>query len=90
MRRWKTTVLTRYAGEGEHRKWVKTGIEFIHGKPHVSTVACDRWVWNVTSRFPKFHLSYYSDIAAPLEPPSILRFVCLAVRRTSLVVEPGV
>ena len=27
----------------EFRKWVKTGIEFTHGAPHISTVACDRW-----------------------------------------------
>jgi len=24
-------------------KWIKTGIEFTHGSPHVSTVACDLW-----------------------------------------------
>lgn len=30
-------------GEGR-RRWIKTGIELTHGRPHVSTVACDRWV----------------------------------------------
>lgn len=25
------------------RKWVKTGIEFVDGKPHVSAVSKDRW-----------------------------------------------
>lgn len=25
------------------RKWVKTGIEFVEGAPHISTVASDRW-----------------------------------------------
>jgi len=35
-------------GGEERRKWVKTGIEFTHGKPHVSTVACDRWAdWSL-------------------------------------------
>ena len=28
--------------EGE-RKWVKAGIEFFDGKPHIGVVACDRW-----------------------------------------------
>jgi uncharacterized protein len=30
------------------RKWVKTGVEFFNHKPHVSTVACDRWAdWSL-------------------------------------------
>lgn len=29
---------------GGGRRWVKTGVEFMEGKAHVSTVACDRWV----------------------------------------------
>ncbi|KAL1953813.1 hypothetical protein VTO42DRAFT_2140 [Malbranchea cinnamomea] len=30
------------------RKWVKTGIEFVNGKPHVSTVAKDKWAdWSL-------------------------------------------
>lgn len=29
---------------GGGRQWVKTGVEFMDGKAHVSTVACDRWV----------------------------------------------
>ncbi|KKK18581.1 hypothetical protein AOCH_006989 [Aspergillus ochraceoroseus] len=30
------------------RKWVKTGIEFTHGRPHLSTVAKDRWAdWSL-------------------------------------------
>lgn len=30
------------------RKWVKTGIEMTHGKPHLSTVAKDRWAdWSL-------------------------------------------
>jgi regulation of enolase protein 1 (concanavalin A-like superfamily) len=28
--------------DGE-RKWVKAGIEFFDGKPHIGVVACDRW-----------------------------------------------
>ncbi|KAI1866963.1 hypothetical protein JX265_007539 [Neoarthrinium moseri] len=29
-------------------KWVKTGIEFYNGKPHLSTVGCDRWAdWSI-------------------------------------------
>jgi len=32
------------------RKWVKTGIEFVNGKPHVSTVAKDNWAdWSLLS-----------------------------------------
>ena len=27
----------------KHRQWVKTGIEYLEGRPHVSTVATDRW-----------------------------------------------
>jgi regulation of enolase protein 1 (concanavalin A-like superfamily) len=30
------------------RKWVKTGVEFVDGKPHVSTVAKDNWAdWSL-------------------------------------------
>lgn len=30
------------------RKWIKTGIEFTHGRPHVSTVTKDRWAdWSL-------------------------------------------
>jgi regulation of enolase protein 1 (concanavalin A-like superfamily) len=30
------------------RKWVKTGIELTHGKPHLSTVTKDRWAdWSL-------------------------------------------
>lgn len=33
---------------GEGRKWIKTGIELTHGKPHVSTVTKDRWAdWSL-------------------------------------------
>jgi len=40
-----TTTTTTTTGE---RKWLKTGIEFFHGGPHVSTVACDRWAdWSL-------------------------------------------
>lgn len=35
--------------DGSH-KWVKTGIEMTHGKPHLSTVAKDRWAdWSLLS-----------------------------------------
>jgi regulation of enolase protein 1 (concanavalin A-like superfamily) len=27
----------------KHRQWVKTGIEYLQGRPNVSTVATDRW-----------------------------------------------
>ena len=30
------------------RKWVKAGIEFFEGKPHIGVVACDRWAdWSL-------------------------------------------
>ncbi|KAJ5150861.1 uncharacterized protein N7482_010113 [Penicillium canariense] len=30
------------------QKWVKTGIELVHGKPHLSVVAKDRWAdWSL-------------------------------------------
>ncbi|KAL8915326.1 MAG: hypothetical protein Q9171_000196 [Xanthocarpia ochracea] len=38
------------AGEeaGEREKWIKTGIEFYGGSPHISAVACDRWAdWSL-------------------------------------------
>ncbi|KAI8935086.1 hypothetical protein NX059_007681 [Plenodomus lindquistii] len=29
-------------------KWVKTGIEFYHGKPYIATVGCDTWAdWSL-------------------------------------------
>lgn len=32
----------------EERKWVKTGIEFVNGRPNVSTVAKDQWAdWSL-------------------------------------------
>jgi regulation of enolase protein 1 (concanavalin A-like superfamily) len=35
-------------GNSGDRKWVKTGIEFTHDKPHLSTVAKDRWAdWSL-------------------------------------------
>ncbi|KAL4998152.1 hypothetical protein BDV10DRAFT_167870 [Aspergillus recurvatus] len=35
-------------GNSEDRKWVKTGIEFTHDKPHLSTVSKDRWAdWSL-------------------------------------------
>ncbi|KAL2853437.1 hypothetical protein BJY01DRAFT_232208 [Aspergillus pseudoustus] len=35
-------------GANGTRKWVKTGIELTHGKPHLSTVARDRWAdWSL-------------------------------------------
>ncbi|PGH26899.1 hypothetical protein AJ80_01482 [Polytolypa hystricis UAMH7299] len=38
-------VLNRADGA---RKWIKTGIEFVNGKPHVSTVAKDTWAdWSL-------------------------------------------
>ncbi|KAL4927379.1 uncharacterized protein BDV17DRAFT_292603 [Aspergillus undulatus] len=38
-------VLNRADGS---RKWVKTGIELTHGKPHLSTVTRDRWAdWSL-------------------------------------------
>ncbi|KAK9595958.1 hypothetical protein V6Z92_002450 [Aspergillus fumigatus] len=35
-------ILVWTAADGT-RKWVKTGIELTHGKPHLSTVTKDRW-----------------------------------------------
>ena len=33
----------------EQGKWVKAGIEFFDGKPHVGVVACDTWAdWSLT------------------------------------------
>ncbi|KAL4754457.1 hypothetical protein BDW72DRAFT_127600 [Aspergillus terricola var. indicus] len=38
-------VLNKHSGD---RKWVKTGIEFTHDKPHLSTVSKDRWAdWSL-------------------------------------------
>ncbi|KAL4786769.1 hypothetical protein BJX76DRAFT_70475 [Aspergillus varians] len=35
-------------GANGSRKWVKTGVEFTNGKPHLSTVTKDRWAdWNL-------------------------------------------
>ncbi|KAL2866413.1 uncharacterized protein BJX67DRAFT_138835 [Aspergillus lucknowensis] len=35
-------------GANGSRKWVKTGIELTHGKPHLSTVTKDRWAdWSL-------------------------------------------
>lgn len=35
-------------GANGSRKWVKTGIEFTHGKTHLSTVTKDRWAdWSL-------------------------------------------
>ncbi|KAK2811128.1 hypothetical protein FQN50_002464 [Emmonsiellopsis sp. PD_5] len=40
-------VLNRADGT---RKWIKTGIEFVNNKPHVSTVAKDNWAdWSLLS-----------------------------------------
>ncbi|KAL4874133.1 hypothetical protein BDV12DRAFT_159151 [Aspergillus spectabilis] len=37
-------------GANGSRKWVKTGIELTHGKPHLSTVTRDRWAdWSLLS-----------------------------------------
>ncbi|KAL2819892.1 hypothetical protein BDW59DRAFT_151032 [Aspergillus cavernicola] len=37
-------------GANGSRKWVKTGIELTHDKPHLSTVARDRWAdWSLLS-----------------------------------------
>lgn len=31
------------------KRWIKTGIEFYHGKPFVSTVGCDKFAdWSLT------------------------------------------
>jgi len=41
-------ILPSPATATDERKWLKTGIEFFHGGPHVSTVACDRWAdWSL-------------------------------------------
>ncbi|KAL1965002.1 hypothetical protein VTN77DRAFT_6202 [Rasamsonia byssochlamydoides] len=50
---WKTLydqggLLLVIHGPGDEKKWIKTGIEFTEGKPHVSTVAKDRWAdWSL-------------------------------------------
>ncbi|KAL8788325.1 MAG: hypothetical protein Q9213_001722 [Squamulea squamosa] len=32
----------------EKQKWIKTGIEFYGGEPHISAVTCDRWAdWSL-------------------------------------------
>jgi regulation of enolase protein 1 (concanavalin A-like superfamily) len=50
---WKTLydqgglILVIHKSDGE-RKWIKTGIEFTHGKAHLSTVVKDRWAdWSL-------------------------------------------
>lgn len=52
---WKSTydqggLILVINGPDGSQKWIKTGIEFTHGKPHVSTVAKD--VWADWSLFP--------------------------------------
>ena len=40
-------VIVLHTADGQH-KWVKTGIELTHGKPHLSVVAKDRWAdWSL-------------------------------------------
>lgn len=40
-------ILVLNCADGK-QKWVKTGIELTHGKPHVSTVTKDRWAdWSL-------------------------------------------
>ncbi|KAL4901902.1 hypothetical protein BDW74DRAFT_67839 [Aspergillus multicolor] len=40
-------IIVLNGNDGE-RKWVKTGIEFTHDKPHLSTVSKDRWAdWSL-------------------------------------------
>lgn len=40
-------VIVLHAANGE-TKWVKTGIELTHGKPHLSVVTKDRWAdWSL-------------------------------------------
>ncbi|OKL59515.1 hypothetical protein UA08_05114 [Talaromyces atroroseus] len=47
-------ILVIYQKDGDNeqqqtRKWIKTGIEFTAGKPHISVVATDRWSdWSLT------------------------------------------
>lgn len=42
-------VLILQHSSGEPRKWIKTGIEFVDGKPFVSTVTKDNWAdWSLT------------------------------------------
>jgi hypothetical protein len=41
-------ILVLHNANGGDRKWIKTGIEFTHGKAHLSTVAKDRWAdWSL-------------------------------------------
>tara|TARA_R110002003_G_scaffold878_13_gene21766 strand:+ start:9960 stop:10685 length:726 start_codon:yes stop_codon:yes gene_type:complete len=41
--------LTKPGVPANQTKWIKTGIEFYHGKPYVATVACDVWAdWSLT------------------------------------------
>lgn len=50
---WKSTydqggLILVINGADGGQKWIKTGIEFTHGKPHVSTVAKDMWAdWSL-------------------------------------------
>lgn len=40
-------IIVLHSANGQ-RKWVKTGIELTHGKPHLSVVAKDRWAdWSL-------------------------------------------
>ncbi|OJJ43271.1 hypothetical protein ASPZODRAFT_19674 [Penicilliopsis zonata CBS 506.65] len=41
-------ILLLDGADESKRKWVKSGIEFTHGKPHLSTVVKDRWAdWSL-------------------------------------------
>lgn len=38
-----------HVADAKPPKWIKTGVEYYHGSPMLSTVACDAWAdWSVT------------------------------------------
>ncbi|KAK9779578.1 hypothetical protein AB5N19_12734 [Seiridium cardinale] len=41
-------LVLKHSKSPEPAKWIKTGLEFYNGKPHLSTVGCDRWAdWSI-------------------------------------------
>ncbi|KAI4601858.1 hypothetical protein KJ359_010723 [Pestalotiopsis sp. 9143b] len=41
-------LVLKHSTSTQPAKWVKLGLELYNGKPHLSTVACDRWAdWSI-------------------------------------------
>ncbi|KAL8863689.1 MAG: hypothetical protein Q9178_000372 [Gyalolechia marmorata] len=43
-----STAAAEAENTAKKQKWIKTGIEYYNGTPHISAVACDRWAdWSL-------------------------------------------